>query len=492
MKDITITVPGFRASIPKEKLNVHTLEEMALELAIQIGKQVMIKTLKEVDDGLMKERDKENLKNQGLRARYLTTRLGDISFKRRAYYDSARKLRYLLDEDMGLEKNRRVTVQREKIESALAATSESYRDAQMRCEAFFGGSRSHETIRSQVIREGKRIERKERNLAKSEISNQASSPARDMVIVEVDGTPIHLQKKDRKLYRRRMAEVRLGVAYTGWERRYRGGNGKQVRLKDKYVYGEVGTDGNGFMERLSSTCEERYGISKAKVSLVGGDGAWWIREGQRDWFPNSQLCLCKYHLQKALTDTLGYSKEIRNHIKRLIAKKDLLGVKKVLDKERIKAWMDEKKTEKIAKLKGYLIDNWEAIDGVRKAKKKNPHLKSKLRNTGAIEGNIDKVIANRFKKRGRGWSMRGASGLLKVGTKIRNGDWDSWWREERSQPLPEVLTKEEIKQLIPDNLRNDSLWDGPDEADIPILRGPFQGYPYVESIRELVGLVKVR
>jgi len=304
MKDITITVPGFRVSIPKEKLNVHTLEEMALELTREMGKQVMIKTLQEVDDVLMKERE-EGLKNQGLRARYLTTRLGDISFKRRAYYDSNKKLRYLLDEDIGLEKNRRVTVQREKIESMLAATGESYRDAQMRCESFFGGSRSHETIRSQVIREGEKIGSA---LAKSKIEARESSPARDMVIVEVDGTPIHLQStKKGQRRRQRMAEVRLGVAYTGWERRYRGG-----------------------------------------------------------------------------------------------------------------------------------------------------------------------------------------SGLLKVGTKIRNGDWDSWWAEERDQPLPEVLTKEEIKRLVPDNLRNDSLWDGPDEADVPILRGPFQGYPYVESIRELVGLAKVR
>jgi len=492
MKDVTIIVPRFKVSIPKEKLNVHTLEEMALELTREMGKQVMIKTLKEVDEGLMRERNKENLKNQGLRARYLTTRLGDIRFRRRAYYDSDKKLRYLLDEDMLIEKNRRVTVQREKIESMLAATSESYRDAQQKTEAFFGGSRSHETIRSQVIREGQKIARKERCLANGELESKESLPVRDMVIVEVDGTPIHLQKKDRKIYHRRMTEVRLGTAYTGWERRYKGGNGKAVKLKEKYVYAEVGESGSGFMERLSSMCEERYGISRAKVSLVGGDGAWWIRDGQRDWFPNSQLCLCKYHLQKALTETLGYSKEIRSQVKRLIAKKDLLGLKKVLDKEMIKAWMDEKKRERIAKLKGYLIDNWNSIDGVKKVKKANPALAHKLRGTGVIEGNIDKVIANRFKKRGRGWSMRGANALLKVGTKIRNGDWDNWWAEERNQALPEVLTHQEIKRLIPDNLRDDKVWGEPAEANLPILRGPFQGYPYVEVIRELVGLAKVR
>jgi len=161
-------------------------QEMALELAMEMGKQVMIKTLKEVDDGLMKERDKENLKNQGLRARYLTTRLGDISFKRRAYYDSNKKLKYLLDEDMRLEKNRRVTAGREKVESMLAFTGGSYRDAQMRCEAFFGGTRSHETIRKQVIREGTKIERREL-LQNGDCQNKKEDVSvRDMVIVECE------------------------------------------------------------------------------------------------------------------------------------------------------------------------------------------------------------------------------------------------------------------------------------------------------------------
>ena len=42
---------------------------------------------------------------------------------------------------------------------------------------------------------------------------------------------------------------------------------------------------------------------------------------------------------------------------------------------------------------------------------------------GAIEGNIDKILANRFKKRGMSWSPSGALNLAKVGQLIINDDW---------------------------------------------------------------------
>jgi len=49
---------------------------------------------------------------------------------------------------------------------------------------------------------------------------------------------------------------------------------------------------------------------------------------------------------------------------------------------------------------------------------------------GAIEGNIDKTLANRFKKRGMRWSIPGALSLAKAGEKIVNNEWDSWWPKE--------------------------------------------------------------
>jgi len=52
---------------------------------------------------------------------------------------------------------------------------------------------------------------------------------------------------------------------------------------------------------------------------------------------------------------------------------------------------------------------------------------------GAIEGNIDKTLANRFKKRGMRWTIPGALSLAKVGEKIVNDEWDRWWPKEADQ-----------------------------------------------------------
>ena len=49
------------------------------------------------------------------------------------------------------------------------------------------------------------------------------------------------------------------------------------------------------------------------------------------------------------------------------------------------------------------------------------------RSAGAVESNIDKTIAHRFKKRGMSWSKNGASALLKIRQVIANGEWDDWW-----------------------------------------------------------------
>ena len=42
------------------------------------------------------------------------------------------------------------------------------------------------------------------------------------------------------------------------------------------------------------------------------------------------------------------------------------------------------------------------------------HLKTKVHNLGAIEGNVDKLVVRRLKSRGRSWSPDGAKAMLAV------------------------------------------------------------------------------
>ena len=48
-----------------------------------------------------------------------------------------------------------------------------------------------------------------------------------------------------------------------------------------------------------------------------------------------------------------------------------------------------------------------------------------------MEGNIDKIMARRFKRRGMSWSKDGAHGLAKILALRSNGELADWMRKRR-------------------------------------------------------------
>lgn len=58
-----------------------------------------------------------------------------------------------------------------------------------------------------------------------------------------------------------------------------------------------------------------------------------------------------------------------------------------------------------------------------------------IQRAGAIELNVNQVIASRFKKRGMSWSKRGALALLKIKEAILNNQWEDWWETERERNI---------------------------------------------------------
>jgi len=105
-----------------------------------------------------------------------------------------------------------------------------------------------------------------------------------------------------------------------------------------------------------------------------------------------------------------------------------------------------------------------------------------IERVGAIESNINKVIASRFKKKGMSWSKKGALSLLKIKETILNNQWDLWWEEGREQnikiikfnpPLSASYFKKEVESLPLT------------EVSIPALRGSDQGKPWVGVLRKL-------
>jgi hypothetical protein len=93
---------------------------------------------------------------------------------------------------------------------------------------------------------------------------------------------------------------------------------------------------------------------------------------------------------------------------------------------------NSQKKDEVNELISYLINNAEGINAVDRLKEAGLPVDT----MGAIEGNIDKIMANRFKKRGMSWSPSGALNLAKIGQLIINDDWDDFWPTEPEVILP--------------------------------------------------------
>ena len=469
MDTITITFPEVKVKIPIKGITFDILENMLFEILQDIARKVFEKAITDIDDTLRNKRERGKLKNTGKREKYFLTRFGDILYARTRYKDKKTgKSCYLLDEALSIVKNQRISLSRARIECFLSGFS-SYREVVTCARLLLGNFRSHEAIRQSVIKEGKLIiENQEKKLRQIENLDYPDKEAPDTAYLEVDAAYISLQHKDKK--KKEKMEVKLGVGYTGKEARY--STGKSKKLTEKFTF--IGT-GKGFMEKLSLLAEERLSLSKAKKVIFGGDGDSWITSGIKDYFPLATYILCLYHLYKKFKECLPKRKEEQKVIKDLLLSDQIDKGLSVID-QLIRNPYDLKEKDNLVKLYTYISRNRQGITNQFILKDKG------IERAGAIESNINKVIASRFKKRGMSWSKPGALALLKIKETILNGEWDKWWETERERnikvdkykpPLPASCFKKEAESspLI--------------EVTIPALSGPDQGKPWVGVLRKL-------
>jgi len=484
---IKIRVPEIEVIITEDEFNFNKLEQKIWDIQMQQGRTILENMLEELDNLLAKSRN-EGLKNKGLRSKYLSSRFGDILFRRRGYYDSANKFRYLLDEKIGLGKAQRVSSSRAKLEASLAFTK-SYRETEGAFQFLLGSSRSFEAIRQQVIKIGTEL-RKEQEKEAEEIFEEKeamdySAATKTFAVLEADGTGIALQGESQK-----RTEVKLGIGYDGWGRRYRGGKGKSFGLLRKFVCLGI-EEGEKFSEKFSLLAYKKLELEKVKHVIIGGDGAGWITETLTGYFVNGIYQLCKFHLNRAIKRALPLWERWQRQVKNLLREDKINEAISLL--RGIAFRLDRKGRKNIYELITYISNNRHGINGIKRLKKKlDKEERSELRSTGAIEGNIDKAVCNRFKKRGMRWSIFGADCLLKVGEKMLNGEWESWWCEvKRFQPAP-TLSIPARKKRYRDVLgkAHDDVWAEYLNHRIPALHGPAQDRRWVELLKEQIHLVE--
>lgn len=496
MDTITVTFPQVKINLPIEGLKFNTLEQAVFDITQHVGRKVLEKALFDVDEHLRDTRPRGSLINTGKRAKYFLTRLGDIRYRRTRYIDIVTgKARYLLEEHLGIKKNQRISLIRAKMEMFIASLT-TYRGTEKDVELLTGYRRSHEAIRQSVIKEAEGIiAYEEKSIEKmrrlEDTKEEDTQGSRNIAYMETDSTFIRFQRRRKRrinTYRskikrrriRRSIEVKLGIGYTDKIKRYKTGRGSSLKLKDKFIYTAI-ENGKTFMENLSLVAEERIGLSKTKAIVFGGDGGPYITAGIKDYFVGAIYVLSTFHLKRNIKRALSQKPDMQRKVNDLI-KKDEIDKALSTIKRTIVWTKDRKKKRLLNDLYVYIDRNREGINPIRRIKDKA--IRDEIKGSGAMESNVDKFLAHRFKKRGMSWSLRGALGLLKVKQTISNNEWDSWWSHRRDEKI-EINTESLPQLTAKDFWKNEKNTAPLIETRIPALTGPDRNEPWVKVLREL-------
>jgi len=229
------------------------------------------------------------------------------------------------------------------------------------------------------------------------------------------------------------------------------------------------------MRKLSLQAESRLSLSKVKKVFFGGDGDPWITSGVKDYFPLATYILDLYHLYKKFKECLGRRKEEQKVIKDLLLSNQIDKGLSVID-QLIRNPYDQKEKDNLVKLYTYISRNRQGISNQFKLKDKE------IGRAGAIESNVNKAIAARFKKRGMSWSKPGALALLKIKETILNGEWDEWWEKERERNIKVGKYKPPLSASY---FKKETESSPLIEVSLPALKGPDQGKPWVGVLRKL-------
>ena len=140
----------------------------------------------------------------------------------------------------------------------------------------------------------------------------------------------------------------------------RAGTSEAKKLKDKLAYAGLGP-ADEFMAQVSLLAEEKLQVYDHNLILVGGDGATWIKEGAKDYFPNCIYQLCPFPLKRKLTQTLSYNRSQKSRISLFLQAGNLPETLLLLEEEKSK---NPQRKDELNELSTYLLNNAEGTNAV--------------------------------------------------------------------------------------------------------------------------------
>ena len=457
-------------------------EATVFEAACTGARELAGKLLALVDDALYEGRD-PGWRIDGYRTRVVLTRMGPVRVRRRLYVTAGAKhrRRFLLDEAMGWTRGRVLSPSLQAIVLKLVAAM-PYRKAVDVLDQLVSQSVGRMSLHRQVQALGGQIDR-EQEAMRAQVYEQGQPPPSggeqaERLFLEGDGLNIPLQREAK-----RRGELKRMVASSGRTDLGTGKHGRRRRaLTGKVSYGGIEPAG-AFWERSWLQIAAHYDLAHTEQVILGGDGAEWIRGGLTG-VSNGLFQLDRFHLARELRRVLGPTGMVAfqaartgddEELKRLIAE----------------AWKatksdDTRRHEDLQKLEHYLSANRDALpDWYRRV---DPGAKEPVR-LGAMEANMDKPYAQRFKKRGMSWTIKGAHHLAKVIELQENGELEATCRR-RGQP--QLLQRLRPASAATTALRSSMLSSPPFQATFAPRWGPHASRPWVRILCWLIDGPRLR
>ncbi|MDP2858580.1 MAG: ISLre2 family transposase [Bacillota bacterium] len=390
----------FKASLSLDQISASfkSLERLAHQEGMRVAREGFTSQIKQVEQQIHAQRP-VGFEVVGWRPRRIQTLMGEVEIRRRCYRDGDGSYRWLFDEALGLERSRRVSPGLEQVMLTLAC-EHTYRGTADLIEQLLGVRIEAQTAHSEVQRAGARIGRQEAKRVRSVLDGEMElKPGRleaQMLLVEADGVVVQLQREGRQ----KSAEIKHGIAYDGWERQ-----GGRYVLKNKRRYAMIG-DPEQFWDTFGMRVHQTWDLSSVQRVVIGGDGANWVKQGL-EHFCASEFQLDEYHTRKRISQALQ-NKQWARAVGDCVVSGEWQRAIQVVDAI---AQAEPRYKPECSDLSRWIRDNHVELQDYRLRPRPLPQ---GARGTGAIESNVDKNVANRFKKRGRGWTIRGASNLLVV------------------------------------------------------------------------------
>lgn len=402
-------------------------------------------------------------KNTGREKRQITTCLGTVQFQRRLYRDETGKRRRVLDEILGLEKYSRYSLSVMQKGSFLASEL-AYREAADVLSWLIGDFISHSAIGRMVREVGENYRaqeeaQREQIFERGEGTQQGQIPAK-VLYGESDGVWISLQRE-----KKRKAEVRVGILYTG---KKAVGVGRKA-LENKVVVTKIVENSQEWQETILKTAYQHYDLTNTKQLMVGGDGNRWVRQSFDLLDLPLEFVLDRYHLYREARRAFGLTAQTEGWVRQICQE----GLEAVLpDMLQVMSKASPSRNQKMRKFVQYLINNRDGLlDPDCRA-----HLKSRVSNLGAIEGNVDKLVVRRLKGRGRSWRMDGAMAMLAVcshKTALKQNAFEPFRKPEKSAE----------KKYHSKTKRNDGEWL---QANVPALHLCHSNRPWARVLKEII------